>query len=197
MYIVGRKANQGTSAEVLDKCGSSYNKPPTLEIIMNNMINIYGGTSADYSILDYGNSESIETDRIFKQDAVYDLEWTDTSAVSGVNFDEYDTWNQLDVSASKSTISADGIDTSVVTWTVYESDGETIDTLFTSDIDVEIKGTSADFGEQYLLNVSFTSGVGITNVKKDYVSTWRFPLRQYTDRTNNLKIKNQIYINIE
>jgi len=198
MYIIGSVNNIGTSAEIVEKGSTIYTKnQPTSEAIIKNMVSIYGGVNEDYAILNFGNEVTSATNRIFKEDAIFSLKWTPTSGISGVDFSDYDTWKQLDVSADTSSVSADGEDTAVLTWTIYDSDGITLDSDFTSVFDVDIIGTSADDKQHFLLNLSFTNGVATTNVNRNYVSEWFLPSYRFTDRINRLKIKNRVQILIE
>jgi hypothetical protein len=195
MYIVGIIANKETATEVLERSGNVYKDSPTIQTILDNMVDKHGGVDADYSVYDIDDTSN-DADRIFKQQAVYDLEWTG-DVVTGIDFTTYDSWNQMDVSASKSTILANGTDTSVITFTMYESDGTTVDTSFSSPIDICIIEYTDIGKEENLTELDFTAGVATINfTSTNDGSTWAFPKKENTDIENNLKIKNKVSIEV-
>jgi len=202
MYIVGIRENQGTSAEVLEKCGCVYtSEKPSTENILNNMVDKYGGNPSAYCVY-HVDPNSNDAKRIFNEHAFFSLTWGETSSfdpddtslpivttvISGVDFSEYDSWNQIDVSATKYVISADGLDTSVVTFTMFHPNGVDIDTSFTSAVDFDISELLPNEIEPHLIQINFTSGVGNIDFKWDRDSIWQLT-KGRKDIEKKLKIK--------
>jgi len=167
MYIVGRIADQAIIATrngIVDEIGRDFiaDTNEVLNITAQN----FGGAPADYVV--YRLDDTTEVPRYRDGDG-WLATWT-SDAITAVSFDVEDAKWIADFSLDKDTINGDGVDTAVMTLTVYLADGVTVSTLNANRIIPILK----DGGVLYTL-MDLTAGVATVSVKRLGGGSYQFP----------------------
>lgn len=166
MYILG----DNTTQEIVFISGRYPTGDPSDENIINNAVTTYGGTSAIYSVY-HVDEKSDDYNRIKNKKAEPELVW-DGTTITGIVFTEYDTRQYIGVITDKTIIDPDGIDTAVLTITVYENDGVSVDTKFNSTVNFQMLMPT---GGYQTVQISFNKGIATYDFTTTVSGTWKFP----------------------
>jgi len=189
MFIVGNTNKKGQIDEIFYQSGSYMTGDPSDVDIIDYLITNYGGGVGDYAII-HIDEKSDKYKKIKKEKAKYELEWV-SDGVADIDFSEYDTWNVLKVTADKEIINPDEIAT--LTFTVYESDGITVDANYKKNIDID---TAKKSTEKIATKVKFKDGVGVLEFSAINPGMYKFPFSEWNDKKNDLRVSEQATVNV-
>jgi len=189
MYIVGNSTKKGQIDEIIYKSGDYFTGDPSDSIILENIVLRFGGTSADYSVV-HIDEKSEEFKKITEQDLKYKLSW-DGNNISGVDFSEYESWKVLKISSDKNIINPN--ETVILSLSACDVN-DNLDTSYSGTIIIDYKK-----GFNTLLQtplISFDKGTATFNFIPTVEGFYNFPSDKWSDKRNNLKIKEQILIKV-
>jgi hypothetical protein len=166
MYLVGLKSDK----QLLYRSSTYSSNEPSDQIILENIIEKYGGTAADYSIYRI-NDATIATKRIQNGDE-FNLVW-DNDIISGVDFTIEDSkpWIKFYTEDGKSEILANNMDTAVLIMEMWKADKSGIDITFNSIIRFTITTPRGPA----IIKCQFVNGICKKQIKTEVFGDWIFP----------------------
>ena len=178
-WIIGRKSDEST-VEV------SIKQPDfTLEQLQTVIPVNYGGVAGDYS---FYQMQGTDEERI-KDGWEYDLTWT-AGEITDIDFTPEESKRWLKVSATKTEIDDDGVETVDITLELWKADLSGIETAITASSTIPILTPS---GERWS-KASIVDGVKTKSFKTTKSGTWVFPSR--AKRFRNVRVFNQVILDV-
>jgi len=134
MYLVVDINKKGQAGETVFTSEKGDETGVALDVdIIDNIVTAFGGLIADYAVFHIGD-KSNDFKKIKKEKVKYKMKW-DGDTPTGIDTDEYDDWLLLKITSDKEIINP--LETAIVTYTVYESDGLNIDTSYQRNINID------------------------------------------------------------
>jgi len=205
MYVIGNKNKKGQSDEVAyvsgiysnsHILGIAYSTQPGQAQAIDHCVEINGGNADDYVYFTLDDS-SDDVNRIMNLGCKgqFGLTWNGDT-ITALDFSDYDSLGQIGVSSNKTAIDSDGVEIAVLTFTVYQSDGTTIDTDYNdgTPIDIDAIFNGIDNSDIVPISVTFNNGVATYNFTSQTPGTYLFPASFFHDSVLNIRMQNNIKV---
>jgi len=184
MYIVAKIADHS----IVKVTGVYYDKPPSENILLDNIVKEFGGATGDYAVL---NVDDKSTDALqISKNWSFTLIWSGDT-ITGIDFtaETAKKWIEFFNTSDQSTIEANDREAILLGANVLLDDGLTIDNTFNDFVDVPITTPSTST----FMRFYFVKGKSSKSFKTDIYGQWTLPSN--SDRFNNFRVKNQLTFN--